>query len=199
MKTFGLTGGVGMGKSMSGRILTEKGVNVVDTDLIARQLVEPGQPALSEIQDAFGPSVLGADGHLLRSELAKLVFSDPAARTRLEGILHPRIRAVWQKQIEDWRAEGQERAVVVIPLLFETDAAACFDTIICVACTMASQRQRLQARGWTAEQTEQRIRAQWPVEKKMELAHRVVWTEGSLEVHAAQLECIISQGGTGLN
>ncbi len=191
MKTYGLTGGVGMGKSTSARILAGRGVAVADTDVIARQLVEPGQGALSEILDAFGAGMAGVDGGLRRDELARLVFRDSAARKLLENILHPRIRAVWRKQLDQWRGEGCARAVVVIPLLFETDAAAYFDTIICAACTAATQRQRLRARGWSAEQIEQRIGAQWPAERKMALANHVVWTEPDLEVHAAQLGRIV--------
>jgi dephospho-CoA kinase len=191
MKTYGLTGGVGMGKSTSSRILAERGVAVVDTDVIARQLVEPGQPALSEILDIFGPGMAGADGRLLREALARVVFRDPNARKSLENILHPRIRAVWQEQLARWRAEGCARAVVVIPLLFETDAGAHFDTVLCAACTAATQRQRLQSRGWSAEQIEQRINAQWPVERKMAMANHVIWTEPVLEVHADQLGRIV--------
>jgi dephospho-CoA kinase len=187
MKTYGLTGGVGMGKSAAGRMLGERGLAVVDTDVIARQLVEPGQPALLEIKDAFGASLLGADGRLQRDELARLVFRDADARKRLENILHPRIRAVWLKQLDQWRAEGRDRAVVIIPLLYETGAAAHFDMVICVACSAATQRQRLRERGWSAEQIQQRLNAQWPAEKKIELADRVVWTEAGLDVHAGQL------------
>lgn len=191
MKTYGLTGGVGMGKSTSGKLLAERGVAVVDTDVIARQLVEPGQPALSEIKDAFGPGMLDAGGRLRRDELARLVFGDDGARRRLEGILHPRIRAVWQKQLEQWQADGCNQAVVIIPLLYETDAAAYFDAIICVACTATTQHERLLARGWSDEQINQRLRAQWPAEKKLALADRVVWTEPDLETHAAQLARIV--------
>ncbi len=187
MKTYGLTGGIGMGKSTSGRLLAERGIAVVDTDVIARQLVEPGQPALSEIKDAFGPGMLDAGGRLRRDELARFVFSDEGARRRLEGILHPRIRAVWLKQLEQWRAGGCNQAVVIIPLLYETDAAAHFDSIICVACTAATQHDRLLARGWSDEQINQRLKAQWPAEKKLALADRVVWTEPDLDAHAAQL------------
>jgi dephospho-CoA kinase len=191
MKTYGLTGGVGMGKSTSGRLLAERGVAVVDTDVIARQLVEPGQPALSEIQNTFGPGMLDAEGRLRRDELARLVFRDAGARRHLEGILHPRIRAVWKEQLDEWRAGGRNQAVVIIPLLYETDAAAHFDAVICVACTAATQHERLLARGWTPEQIGQRLNAQWPAEKKLALAGRVVWTEPGLDVHAAQLARII--------
>jgi dephospho-CoA kinase len=108
----------------------------------------------------------------------------------LEAILHPRIKARWRQQVEKWRAEGQSRAVVVIPLLFETGETGQFDAVICVACSATSQRERLAVRGWDAGQIEKRIRAQWPVEKKMELADYVVWTEAGLDVHSAQIERI---------
>jgi dephospho-CoA kinase len=191
MKLFGLTGGVGMGKSTADRLLRGRGVDVVDTDLLARALVEPGQPALGEIRAAFGGDMLDAQGQLRRDALARRVFGDAAARKQLENILHPRIRDLWERQVETWRAGGRLRAVVVIPLLYETDASALFDAVICVACSAATQRARLQARGWDDGQISQRIGAQWPVEKKMELANYVVWTEGDLEAHARQLERII--------
>ena len=83
-------------------------------------------------------------------------------------------------------------AVVVIPLLFETDAAASFDCIVCAACSTASQRVRLLERGWSLAQIGQRNQAQWPVEKKMASSHHVIWTEGALEVHAAQLDRMLA-------
>jgi dephospho-CoA kinase len=193
MKVIGLTGGIGMGKSAAADLLRERGLPVVDTDLIARQLVEPGRPTLAEIKNAFGPEIIAPDGRLRRDELARRVFADAAARKKLEDILHPRIRTIWMEQIESWRAEGRPFAIVVIPLLFETNAAALFDWIICVACSASTQRKRLQARGWDANQMDQRIAAQWPVEKKMDLADYVVWTEAGLDVHAGQLERILGQ------
>jgi dephospho-CoA kinase len=195
MKVLGLTGGIGMGKSTSAQLLRVRGVPVVDTDDLARQVVEPGQPALAEVREAFGAEMVGPDGQLRRDKLARRVFADPAARHRLEDILHRRIRALWRAQVESWRAEGLPVAVVVIPLLFETKAEAEVDATICVACSAATQRQRLQARGWPPEQIEQRLEAQWPVEKKMTAAHYVVWTEGSLDAHAAQIEQILRRLG----
>ena len=190
MNVFGLTGGMGMGKSAAAQLLRERGRPVVDTDALARQIVEPGQPALQEIRAAFGKEMIGPDGQLRRDELARRVFSDSAARGKLEAILHPRIRALWQDQIETWRAEGKPLAVVVIPLLFETNAGGQFDATVCVACSPATQRRRLGERGWTPEQIEQRAAAQWPVEKKMARADFVVWSEGGLDVLAEQLDRI---------
>jgi dephospho-CoA kinase len=197
MQLLGLTGGIGMGKSAAEQLLRQRGVSVIDTDALAREVVAPGQPALEEIRQCFGPEVLGPDGRLRRDELARRVFAEPEARRRLEAILHPRIRALWQAQVQTWRAEGRPVAVVAIPLLFETQAERELDFTICVACSAATQQERLKSRGWTTEQMEQRIRAQWPVEKKMAAADFVVWSEGDLELHAAQLERILQALGAG--
>lgn len=191
MKVLGLTGGAGMGKSTAAMALKELRVPVVDTDLLARSIVEPGCPALAEIQSAFGPQVLAADGRLRRDELARIVFSDPAARRKLEDITHPRIRELWLKQAESWRAEGRPVAVVVIPLLFETRADRHFDATICAACSAETQRRRLTDRGWTAAEIERRLSAQWPIGEKIAKATFVVWTEGGVDVLSAQLDRIL--------
>jgi len=192
VKTWGLTGGIGMGKSTAAELLRQRGLPVVDSDVIARQIVEPGQPALSEIQRLFGAEIIGNDGHLRRDELARRVFADAEARRKLEEILHPRIRAIWQAQLQAWRAEVRHTAVAVIPLLFETHAAGDFDSTVCVACSASTQHRRLRDRGWTDEEIHRRIAAQLPVEKKMLLADYVVWTEGPLDAHEAQLRRIFS-------
>jgi len=190
VKVCGLTGGVGMGKSTAAQFLRVRGAQVVDADELARQLVQPGQPALAEIQTEFGKKVVAPEGRLRRDELARIVFADAAARKKLETILHPRIRERWLAQFEIWRRESRALAVVVIPLLFETRAEPHFNKIICVACSAATQRERLRARGWTPEQIQQRLAAQWPVEQKISRADFVVWTDGALDAHAQQLERI---------
>ena len=190
MKVCGLTGGVGMGKSTAAEFLRNRGAQVVDTDELARQLVQPGQPALTEIQAAFGKAIIASDGRLRREKLAEIVFADAAARKKLETILHPRIRERWLAQVEIWRKENRALAVVVIPLLFETRAESHFDKIICVACSAPAQRERLLARGWTPGQIQQRLAAQWPMEQKISRADFVVWTDGALDTHARQLERI---------
>jgi dephospho-CoA kinase len=128
---FGITGGVGMGKSTAAAILQKLGVAVIDTDQIARDLVQPGQPALKEIQEQFGSQVVNEKGELLRHELAMEVFGDPQKRAKLESILHPRIREVWFKAAQKWRAENKITAAVIIPLLFETSAQSSFTCTIC--------------------------------------------------------------------
>jgi len=191
MKLFGLTGGIGMGKSTAAKILAERGVPIVDTDLLARRVVEPGQPALKEIQAAFGDSVIAPDGQLRRDALARIVFTDPVAREKLEGITHPGIRELWKQQVEIWRVQQTPIACVVIPLLFETGAEKEFDATVCVACSLATQQKRLQERGWTPDQIGQRITAQLPAEKKIAQSTFVIWSEGSLEILAAQLDRIL--------
>ena len=193
MIVIGLTGGVGMGKSTAANFFAGRGLPVIDTDELARQLVEPGQPALAEIRKVFGESVIDAQGRLRRDEMAKAVFADSSKRQELEGILHPRIREAWVAQVERFRSEGCAAAVVVIPLLFETGAEKQFTHIVCVACSSGTQRARLARRGWSEDQIEQRIAAQWPVEKKMAAAQWVIWSEGGIEVHQAQVDRILER------
>jgi dephospho-CoA kinase len=194
MKLFGLTGGIGMGKSAAARILMLRGVVVEDTDELARNIVAPHQPALAEIQRAFGDEVISPEGILRRDVLARIVFSDPTARLKLEAITHPLIRSLWKEQVEKWRTMKMHKAAcVVIPLLFETNAESEFDATICIACSPATQSSRLAIRGWGPEQSAQRIAAQWPIDKKIAKADYVVWNEGDLDILAAQLEMICGQ------
>jgi dephospho-CoA kinase len=192
MKVVGLTGGLGMGKSTCSDMLRARRIPVVDTDDLAREVVEPGEPALAEIARALGERFVDETGRLRRRELARHVFPNPAARKQLEEILHPRIRQIWRSRIEHWRSDGHTLAVVVIPLLFETNAEQELDATICVACSSQTQQKRLASRGWSAEQVRQRIEAQLPVETKMARADFVIWNESSLEVHQAQLDRILA-------
>lgn len=193
MRLIGLTGGIAMGKSTVARLLSERGLAVVDTDDLAREVVEPGQLALDDIRREFGPDLLDPSGRLRRPELARLVFAEPEARKRLEAILHPRIRDRWRREVEEWRAAGRPAGAVVIPLLFEIDAAAQFDVTICVACTEPTQQGRFRSRGWTTAEAAARVRAQWSVERKMAASTFVLWTEGELSVTAAQVARILRQ------
>jgi dephospho-CoA kinase len=181
-----------MGKSTSADFFAERGLRVIDTDVIARQLVEPGQSALSEIATAFGEDMLGPDGQLKRDALAKRVFSDPIQRKRLESILHPRIREHWLNEVKQLAQKNVDPCVVVIPLLFETGAESQFDHVISVACSAGAQHERLQARGWTSDQIQQRIAAQWPIGKKIAASQFVISTEGSLETHSKQIDQILA-------
>jgi dephospho-CoA kinase len=192
MKLLGLTGGIGMGKSTVASLLRARGVAVVDTDDLAREVIAPGSPALEEIRREFGDAILDAAGQLRRAELAARVFADSSARRRLEAITHPRIRVLWQTEVETWRAAGQGRGVVVIPLLYETDAQGLFDAVFCVACSDATQKIRLTARGWIEAEITRRNAAQTSVTEKMRRADAVLWSEGPVEVLDAQLARLVA-------
>lgn len=193
MRLLGVTGGIGMGKSASAALLAARGIPVVDTDDLARQLVIPGAAALAEIRIAFGPDCIGADGALDRRWLAQHIFSDPAARDRVEQILHPRIAASWRCEAERWRRDGTAIGAVVIPLLFEKGYGPEFDAVVCVACSSDTQRRRLRDRGWSEEQIDARNSAQLSVPEKMSCSRFVVWTEGSLEAHGGQWRRVLGR------
>jgi dephospho-CoA kinase len=182
-----------MGKSTAADFFEARGAKIVDADKLAHELVQPGQSALLEVKNTFGTGVIAPDGSLGRGELANLVFSDSTARKKLEAILHPLIRERWLAEIEKWRVENCPLAVVVIPLLFETQAEAYFGKIICAACSENARQERLLARGWTPGQIRGRIAAQMPVAEKIARADFVIWTEGDLENHSRQVDGILAR------
>jgi dephospho-CoA kinase len=181
-----------MGKSTVAEYLSRKGESVVDTDVLARELVAPGQPALTEISHSFGHNVLAADGSLDRPALAKIVFQDASHRKTLETILHPRIRAAWKSWAGRCFEQGARRVVVVIPLLFETGADRELNLTLCVACSPETQTRRLHTRGWNDQEIERRISAQLPVREKIERSSRVVWNEAGLDVCEKQVARIFA-------
>ena len=188
---YGLTGGVGMGKSTAAKILEKRGVSVVDSDELARQVVEPGQPALDEIIDQFGDGFIDSAGRLDRAKMAQQVFGDDTVREQLEAIIHPRVRVQWKRNISEWREQQISAGVVVIPLLFEVEAQDQFDVVLCVACSTSTQRERLHQRKWGEEQISARIASQMDVVEKMKLADHVLWNEGNLDVLREQINSIL--------
>ena len=187
---YGLTGGVGMGKSTVAKILEKKGMLVVDSDELARQVVEPGQPALAEIIDQFGDGIIDPQGRLDRAKMAQQVFGDDIAREQLEAIIHPRVRARWKMKISEWRERQIHAGVVVIPLLFEVEVQDQFDVVLCVACTANTQQVRLRHRKWDEEQISARNATQMDIAEKMDLADHVLWTEGDIKVTLEQVSRI---------
>ena len=181
-----------MGKSTAAELLANRGAKVSDSDVLARELVEPGQAALAEIVKAFGREVLRGDGSLDRAKVAELVFADSTVREKLEAILHPRIREAWQARLDGWAAAGERLAVVVIPLLYETRAEASFDRIVCVSCSPEIQRKRLQSRGWSDGEVQRRLAAQMEIDEKMKRSDHGVWTDGPIDVQAAQWDELLS-------
>ncbi len=197
MIRLGLTGGIGMGKSTAANLLVSRGAKVSDSDQLARELVEPGKPALAEVVKLFGSGVLQEDGSLDRVIVGKLVFSDPAARKCLEGVLHPRIREARHAQFSGWKSLGARLGVAVVPLLYETGIESEFDKVVCVACSSKIQKERLRDRGWSENQINLRIRAQIGVEEKMHRSDYVIWNDGPIDAHVVQWEALLSSWDSG--
>jgi dephospho-CoA kinase len=196
MAVIGVTGGIGSGKSTFSKMLVEKlGARLFDADSAARELLE-SDPAVREkittelFADAYSP-----DGRPDRAAIRRLVFHDPAAKARLESILHPRIRERWTQLAAECR-QNATPLVVEIPLLFETGAERFFDRIVTVACSHETQLARTAARGLPRDEAESIIRSQLPLERKTTLAHFVVWNDGSLtnlENQASELAKILQK------
>jgi len=169
-------------------MFAELGAAVVSADEIAREIVEPGQPAWEEIRGAFGDEVLNPDGTLNRRRLGAIVFADEARRRRLERITHPRIREVMARRIEDLAAGGTP-VIAEIPLLFESEASlSLVDVVIVVYADPELQLERLMARdGLGREQAEARMAAQMPIEEKVMRADFVIDNDGDLERTRAQV------------
>ncbi len=173
-----LTGGIASGKTAVAEAFARRGIPVIDTDRLAREVVEPGEPALAEVVAAFGPGVLGPDGRLDRRRVRELVFADPALRRRLEAILHPAIRAAMQAQAA---AAPGPYVVIAIPLLVESGQRAQFDRVLVVDCSPELQRARLLARDGETEEGARRIlAAQATRDERLAIADDVIRNEGSL-------------------
>jgi dephospho-CoA kinase len=183
---IGLTGGIGSGKSTVARLLAERGAEVIDADVLAREVVAPGTPGLAAVVEAFGPRVLTADGALDRPALAVVVFGDPDARARLDGIVHPLVRARARELI----AAMPPDAVVVqdIPLLVETGQAGSFDLVLVVEADVGTRVARLVDRGLPEEDARARIAAQATDEQRRAVADVVLDNSGSTADLAAQVD-----------
>ncbi len=180
MLRVGLTGGIGSGKSEVARLLGELGAVVVDYDALAREVVAPGTPGLAAVVDSFGPEVLGSDGTLDRARMADLVFADPAARSRLEAIVHPLVALAAEQRTAG--LAGHAVVVHEIPLLVEAGLAGRFDVVVVVTASPDTQLDRLaRGRGMTPETAAARMGAQTPVTDKVAVADVVIANDGSLE------------------
>jgi dephospho-CoA kinase len=192
----GLTGGLATGKSTVSAILTSLGCVVLDADVLARDVVEPGQPALATIAAEFGPDVLGPDGRLDRRRLGAIVFADPARRKRLEAITHPAIRDRFLARVAELQARGYEGLVVWdAPVMIESGNYQNMDRLIVVTTDAATQRARALARDGDPTDAERKIASQMPLAEKAKLADYVIDNSGdraatearTREVHAALL------------
>lgn len=185
-----LTGGIASGKTTVANLFGAHGIPLIDTDVIAREVVEPGRPALRAVVAAFGPDVLGADGRLDRRRLRERIFADAAARKDLESILHPAIRAEMDRQSQAAAAAGPYQ-ILVIPLLAESGRRDHVDRVVVVDTPEAVQVERLRARDQvTEEQARASLRAQASRDTRLAMADDVVRNTGRLEDLAAQVAAL---------
>jgi dephospho-CoA kinase len=183
---IGLTGGIGSGKSTVSRLLAERGAIIVDADAIAREVVEPGTPGLAAVAEAFGAGILAADGSLDRPALAAVVFADPEQRRKLDGIVHPLVRA----RATALAGAAPPDAVLVndVPLLAETGQASSYDLVVVVEADAETRVARLVQRGLTAEDARARMAVQASDEQRRAIADVVLDNSGTPEQLAAQVE-----------
>jgi dephospho-CoA kinase len=180
-----LTGGIASGKSTVADLFAALGVPVIDTDVIARQVVEPGQPALAKISAMFGPDVLDSEGRLDRRRMRERIFTDPDAKRRLEAILHPAIRAEMERQ--SMAAKGLYQ-VLVIPLLTEGGRRDHVDRVLLVDVPEELQVQRLMMRdGVSHEQAQASLNAQATRAQRLALADDVIRNTGRVDDLRAQV------------
>ena len=185
---IGLTGGIASGKSTVAGMFADLGVPVIDTDVIAREVVSPGQPALAEIREAFGAGVIAADGTLDRSAMRSMVFGDAGARRRLEAILHPKIGKATRAQAE---AAGGAYQVIVVPLLVESSLRGFVDRVLVVDCDERTQVARLLERDAESEEQARRIlAAQSTRAERLAIADDVVSNDGSLDDTGEQVRAL---------
>lgn len=193
---IGLTGNIGSGKSTVSLRLAQLGAEVIDTDQVSREIVAPGTPGLERVVREFGPGVITAGGKLDRARMASIVFENPAARARLEAIIHPEVNRVVSRRVSDYR-EGRGSApvlVVEVPLLIESGMHAMMDEIWVVTADPGSQVKRVMARsGLSGEEVLKRIKAQMPQEEKCKYADRIIDNSGPIEETIRQVDAVWAQ------
>jgi dephospho-CoA kinase len=194
-RTAALTGGIASGKSTVSRMFQELGAYVLDADVVARQVVEPEQPAWQEIVAHFGREILLDDRHLDRKRLGAIVFQQPDERRILERIIHPRVIEQINAQEQRLHQTDQERIIIVdVPLLIEASMHTDYATVIVVYASEATQLQRLMSREQLSEHAaRQRIAAQMPLSAKLNYATHIISNDGTLAQTQQQVQAIYQE------
>jgi dephospho-CoA kinase len=198
VRLIGLTGGIACGKTAVSDILGELGAAIIDTDMLAREIVTPGSEGLAALVAAFGPDILRPDGTLDRERLGGRVFADPQARETLNRLTHPRIRELLASRLDALRAEASPpvAAVLVVPLLFENGLDRLVEEAWVVDAPEALQRERLARRtGLGPREVEARIASQLPRHDRLARATRVLENGGSLAQLRNEVERVWSEAG----
>jgi dephospho-CoA kinase len=193
VRIYGLTGNIAAGKSTVAALLRERGAPVIDADLVAREVVEPGRPALAEIARLW-PDVIASDGTLLRRALGAKIFADAEARGRLNSIVHPRIAEEVARRLDALRAEGRPYAIYEAALIVENGLQSGLDGLILVTAPRDVQLQRLMARDQsTREEALQRIDSQLSESEKRRHATFVVENAGDRGALQAQVDGLLAK------
>lgn len=195
MLLIALTGGIASGKSVVASRLAEHGAVVVDADKIAREVVEPGTPALARIAEEFGPSVIAPDGSLDRAALGAIIFADDAKRSILNQITHPAVLELSQRRFAEAGAADPDAIVIYdVPLLTEVRGRAEFDGVIVVSAPEEVRIERMVSlRGLSRDEAEKRIRSQAPEEERRALADHLIESGGTLDETLAQADAVWEQ------
>ncbi len=190
----GLTGGIATGKSTVSEMLRQLGCQIIDADLLARDVVEPGQPALAEIVAEFGPEVVTAGGALDRKKLGAIVFTNPERRRRLEAITHPAIRALFMARLDALAEKGFAGIVIFdAAVMIESGNYKNMDRLVVVVTDEATQMARLRGRDGTDDaEGRRKIASQMPLAEKAKLADYVIDNSGSREATAEQVRRVFA-------
>ena len=192
-RVFGLTGGIGTGKSTVARMFAARGVPVVDADAVAREVVAPGTVGNAEVAAAW-PQAIGPDGAVDRKKLGAIVFGDPAARTRLEAITHPLIQQASAARLMDVANDGHPLALYEAALLVESGRWKDFDGLIVVTASPQRQVERAVARGGLSrDEAEARVKAQLPTDEKARVATHVIDNDGTLAETERQVDAVLQR------
>ena len=187
----GLTGGIAAGKSMTLDRWRRAGAAGMDADALAHQALAPRTPTWEEVVRTFGSKILNKDGTVNRLKLGKIVFANVQKRKALNRIIHPAVEQMWTEGVEKLEREGTAKvAIVAIPLLYEVAAEDQFDCVVVVGCSEPTQLARLARKGLSKAQARARIRAQLPLQTKMDRADFVIWNDGRLAVFHQQADTI---------
>ena len=182
----GLTGGIGSGKTTISDLFAELGVDVIDTDEISRALTGKAHPAVAQISEQFGPDVVAGDGSLNRDRMREIAFSDPEARKKLQGILHPLIRAEVQRRLA---ASAELYALVVVPLLVESRGYDFADRVLVIDCSEEQQIERVMHRsGLSGDQVKAIMATQASRSERLAAADDVINNDGQIADLRSQVE-----------
>lgn len=194
MLKMGLTGGIASGKSAVAAMLREMGFPVLEADLAAHKLLEPGEQAHDEVLREFGPEFADGQGRIDRNKLGAMVFADPAKLAKLNSIIHPRVEGIISRQFAEWQCNGvNDAGFVVAALLIEAGMTDKLDGLVVTFCRPEQQLERLRARGMSEVDVKRRIAAQMPVKEKLKHATEVIDCSGTLEETRARVSALAAK------